>query len=644
MSGMPGSLPTFPPPGLPTPPDSPRKRRKHLRESDEAGGTMTVEDYLHRTDPFRTTTMRFPWPYPITTAPATQETIQRVNSCRADVVALLASEGFSTEPHHFFFRVEHVTKPGYPMGNTAQTMLRLVWTGNAPAPLRLGPTKDAVAELLARKGIQSVGIEIVFFDQCFRPSLFSIQPNHPAVPIYNAAKRGIMRLVNQRLHSEWATLSMFMMGLTKPKSTPTIVILVNPFAVHDWADLATQIKLRLPPGDTTALGINVEFLPGSLSLLPPATPIGDGRSCFRDMRADGVPTPGTSITVLPERGSGSLGPFVTLTRGAKEWNGALTNFHVVRPPPGAAEEIMEAAHRFGSSPTLGNGTEFDVFYFSPSDARETLEGLRDQIKTDTEILESLEKEMSDRQEAGLEMPARKLHIMNVYKERLPMLRQKLDVVGKMPIKLGRTLVSSGCVIAENKVGDWAFIEISSEAINNDERNLVNRMPSVPLSDQPLNPHNDREILMVHSEGDRLLEFGSLEKGVWYCKSGRSSEVTGGICDGVSMYCNWATDARQRWKKDGSERAMIEDGITEEFVITKENLGPSGRTQGSFCRGGDSGSAIVDDSGRVCGLLYGGATSLCGHRDDQTSGVCSDILHVKRWVEEKVPGATLSLPS
>ncbi|KAL2870045.1 uncharacterized protein BJX67DRAFT_304036 [Aspergillus lucknowensis] len=138
----------------------------------------------------------------------------------------------------------------------------------------------------------------------------------------------------------------------------------------------------------------------------------------------------------------------------------------------------------------------------------------------------------------------------------------------MPIKLRGTVVSSGCLIAENGVADWAFVEFSKEVINSAECNL-NRMPSVPRSDPHRNPADYEAVGLVLEEAMPLVEFGSLQAGEWYCKSGRTTKVTGGICDGASSYCNWLTDVRVRLSKDGLQRATIQEGVTEEWVITTE---------------------------------------------------------------------------
>ncbi|KAJ0414513.1 hypothetical protein BJY00DRAFT_318776 [Aspergillus carlsbadensis] len=625
MSEMPGTSPEFPAPtqGQPTPPSSPRKRRKHLRESEETAGTMTIEEYLHRADPYRTTTMKSPWPYPVAAAPAPAETVRLIEIHKGEILALLEAGGFSTSVKHFECRVEDISKPEYPMGSTPETMLRLMWSGDAPVPPQLEASRDVVANLLAQKGIDRVGVELVFSEKSFQPSMFSISPSHPAVPIYDAAKGEILTLVKDRLGNEWSLLSQFEMGRTEETATPTIVVLVNPLMTHDWADLATQIQRKLHAGDETATEMDVEFIPGGISFFDVPAADDAGTSCLWNTRADGVPTPGASIAVLPGRGIGSLGPFVTLTKGSRKWNSTCV----------------------GSSPALQTKTKFNVSFFAPSDAASTMEHIRANIEELSEFVEALEIEKTQREEFGAaQMHPKRAELIDLGKEHIAILEKKLQIISRMPIKLGRTLASSGRRVDGDKLIDWALIELSPGPFQQSEASFINRMPNVALSQRPYYPGNREPKADLTPEGYLLVEFGRLEKGQWYCKAGRTSGVTGGICGGASAYCNWPTTNRERWGKDGLQRAMLEDGVvTEAWVITTRNVDSSGVNQGTFCCNGDSGSGVVNDSGCICGLVYAGARALCGPGHQLWSGMCSDIQDVKRWVEEKVPGAVLGLP-
>ncbi|RDW81481.1 uncharacterized protein DSM5745_05038 [Aspergillus mulundensis] len=629
---------------LPTPPDSPRKRRREQRSSDEVQGQLSIEDYLNNSDRYRTTTMRPPWPYPLTITPAEPSTVRQVEALKAPILQIMQDDGFPIDHHSFHFQVENVTKPNYPLGSRATTVLRLVFSGAPHIPGELGPTKDAIYQLIRGHEIRDVEVEIVFLDKCFQPSLFAIPSNHPAVAIYETAKRRILELVDRQVRNEWCLLSLFRLGLVKHKSTPTIVVFVSPFCVQDWYDLALQIKLRLPHNDSHAMGIDVEFIPGYIFTANPDT-IPDGVSLVESMGTSGTPAPGTSITVLPERGGGTLGPFVTLQHQGNTIRGALTNFHVVRPPTTADKDIIEAAARFGSSPGNANQTALDVSWFAPRDVEKTKWTLKRYLKDQLTELKKEEQNIATCQMAGARVSDGARERLAGRTTAVAELNQQLAIVDRMPMKLGRTLVSSGLTIAENKVADWALIELDPEVFAGSPANFINLFPRVSSENRPYDaPDNDAPQQVTREAGATVDEIGPLLKDKWYCKFGRTTEVTGGICNGVSTYCKWPQERRQRFSKDGARHESITDGITEEWVITKENVGPRGRIQGVFSLDGDSGSGIIDREGRICGLLYGGAAGLCGHSDFQISGMCSSMVDVKRWIEERVGhGATLDFP-
>ncbi|KAJ6096277.1 hypothetical protein N7486_007023 [Penicillium sp. IBT 16267x] len=47
------------------PSNAPRKRRRYLRDSEDAEGEMSLENYIAACDPFRSISMVDPLPYPI---------------------------------------------------------------------------------------------------------------------------------------------------------------------------------------------------------------------------------------------------------------------------------------------------------------------------------------------------------------------------------------------------------------------------------------------------------------------------------------------------------------------------------------------------------------------------------------------------
>lgn len=442
-----------------------------------------------------------------------------------------------------------------------------------------------------------------------------------------------------------AFYSLFSVGLTKQKSTSSIVIFVKPFSVADWSTLVSKVK-RLLPSNVNPASINVKFLPGKIDILAPADTEDGGLSLHSVMREDGVPVAGTSIGVLPERGGGSLGPFVTVCYQGSKRKAALTNFHV-----SARQEIQEQAARFGSPFLYPDSTNVDVTYFAMKDRNATASSLESLIGETRTMLRNQKEEKEEREVAGMRIPPSINAMIDTYEREIESYERKRAIVQSMPLRLGEVLASSGRRIVDNRIADWAIITLDPEPFQSNAANFFNRMPHVPLADGPWT--NTVSNIPVLPEGTVLDRFGALEKEEWYCKVGRSTHLTAGMCNGTSAYCNWPVDSRRRYDGTG-QSVSISDGITEEWVITSECLGSGGKKQGDFCERGDSGSGIIHRTGKICGLLYGSAGGLCGHSISQRSGLCSTMTDVRKWIEWKTApkdsqgnrtgsGATLELP-
>ncbi|KAJ5135282.1 uncharacterized protein N7515_004560 [Penicillium bovifimosum] len=102
--------------------------------------------------------------------------------------------------------------------------------------------------------------------------------------------------------------------------------------------------------------------------------------------------------------------------------------------------------------------------------------------------------------------------------------------------------------------------------------------------------------MVAQENDVLTSFGSLQKGDYCLKNGRTTYVTSGICNGA-------------------------------------------KAERDFCREGDSGAFILDRSGTVTGLLWGGLE----HYGEDV-GLVSSMSEVLEAIKEKIGGrVSVDLP-
>ena len=139
--------------------------------------------------------------------------------------------------------------------------------------------------------------------------------------------------------------------------------------------------------------------------------------------------------------------------------------------------------------------------------------------------------------------------------------------------------------------------------------------------------------------------------------GRSTGVTAGICNGALACCNWEGKDCVRFQHDG-QQVNLSSNVTEEFVIVNNKQGAAEHQQTSFAESGDSGSFVINNSGQVCGLLYGATSGLYGPPNQPHSYInaglaidfteLSESLRLRTMAKDAngnitTPPAELSLP-
>ncbi|KAF7122752.1 hypothetical protein CNMCM5793_000862 [Aspergillus hiratsukae] len=331
--------------GFPTPPDSPRKRRTLLRESEESEGTMEIEQYLTSCDPYRSTNLPHFWPYPLmyTRSEELQRTLLPIDD---DIRTILRTHGLPEHRHMPFI----AQKPHYPGGDTAVKLLYVMLLAEDNHPRRLGPAKDALARLLNEKSVTDMFIEIVNIDLCFQPSLFPMSREHGLVVGFQEGKQRIIDLLQATLGDSWRLLCPFNVGRVESEARPAVVILVDPLTRANWS-------------------VEVEFIPGIVDFLK------DGSFAGKMDR----PAMGASVGIRgdSDTNSGTLGGFVTLTKGDKVLKGFLTNYHV----------FMAAANT-------------EVECFSRLDTQATQSDLDEKISNMDQSIEIVSNKILDRQAMG----------------------------------------------------------------------------------------------------------------------------------------------------------------------------------------------------------------------------------------------------
>ncbi|KAL2002739.1 hypothetical protein VTN02DRAFT_6069 [Thermoascus thermophilus] len=592
---------------FPSPPLSPRKRRMMLRESEETTGSMSIEEYLVRSDPFRSTTIRSPLPYPLKLSPAPEDLKVRVERLYPDINSFLRSRQISRSALSFV----NVSKPGYPGGDMPVATLHIKIYDEGIAGF-FGQIKDEAKRILSMHGLQQIPVEVCNPERCFQPSLFAIHPDDPTVTVYRHIRDDLAQALHDAIGTGWQAMCLFLVGLTEDTANPAIVVTVQPATICDWARLEGVVNSQLIRYKPREMTINIEFLPGYCQDLPPRENTSRAGESFAERLADDChPEMGCSIGVSGEHGGGTLGGFVRLQVGDKIHKGFMTNYHVISPPRQAGADIQQQADRYGSFyHDSTSNTRTDVHYLAVDDIEPTKKDLERSIKDMVHDIEKWQEEQRNREIAQMRPRLYLQREIEWAQGMVTTYRKKLDELNAMPIQLGRVLISSGKSVDGKNILDWAFVELSEPQGERFFR--ANPMPQVDLGQFP-RVYQGEEATTYNRAGRDVCGFGEMRPGEWYLKCGRSSNVTVGICNGVEQYCNWTDADRLRYDVNGNE-ITISKGYTEEYVIVSKRQGLAAHMQSSFCKPGDSGSFVIDRKGNICGLLYGQVTGWCGPAD------------------------------
>ncbi|KAK2780579.1 hypothetical protein FQN52_005658 [Onygenales sp. PD_12] len=564
MTAPPPLPPTFR--GLYSPPPSPRKRRREQRESDETHGPMSLEEYLLRSDVFRSTTRANPLPYPLVTSDPPQELKDRMKDIEDDIANIIRNKGFTECQVEFV----NVSKPGYPGGDRPTPTLKIESLDTNMESF-FGPLKDDIRDLLFQKGLHTaISIDISNPDKCYDPHIFAIEPTHRAIPIYREIRPEALKMLDEHIRDGWQSMCLFYVGSYLEKSSPAIVVHVTPGTTCDWSRLEARVITLLGQVGLEDINLDVEFIPGTCREVASG-----GLSLHDRMDKDFLPKMGGSIGVKGEEGGGSLGIFATLKVGDTEHKGFLTNHHVVRCTTNdTTPEEKVYADRHGFQYEQLGQPKSSIQYLAGNDVEATRKDLEETLKAYGHLKDAA-----------------------LYKDIIKDWEAKLEKVNALPEVFGEVLVSSGKTIEDNHISDWAFVKILS---GKDQIFCSNIIPPAPdwqtPKDYDLAPE---QLLRV---GKPVAALGTIVPGKWYYKCGRTTNITAGICNGVESSAKWRGADTTRYDANGV-KIKDDDSHTEEFVIVSMRKGKQ-KYQFSFSEVGDSGSAILDSYGQLCGLLFG----------------------------------------
>ncbi|KAJ5185541.1 hypothetical protein N7472_010381 [Penicillium cf. griseofulvum] len=619
------SVPSLRPSDLPTPPLSPRKRRRHLRKSDDAEGDMSLERYLQRVEVYRSTSIpsRFPSPVKLEVLPSLEKVLRPLYP---EVSSILNQHNL---PGMMMYRCWRMTKPGYPRGDIPVDIFGVLLDTSTPNISPLDPIKDEILSLFRRHKV-SVHVEISNDKLCHQPTFFSIALNHPLVKAYDRVMQNIVAILKQTLGSNFNMLCPFNVGPSEAKAQPTIVVFVEPWTITNWFELRLQVMSRLLP-HIQADSFDIEFLPGAMSSLN-----GGGIPFTYNVKEHEVPRMGSSIGIEGDKNAGTLGGFVTLTHGDVVRRGFLTNYHVVRPSPSQrpsdSNDFLQSLDRFGSSPVRPLANRITMESPSSLDKDATAANISERLEAMREHETELNAKVQERELLGATPNSAILEALSNTKASIQEALLLRSVVDRMPFSLGDVQFVSGYEVRGGHVMDWAFVQMSKDAEPKFFR--PNFMPSVPKKYQPekWSPSQNSAIWLGKKP---LSEFGSLKDGDWCYKKGRTSGFTAGVVNGPKAYCKWnGPKVRYTPSEQNVEMRALE---TQEFVIVGKRAGVN---EESFCTDGDYGSFVLGESGEVKGLLCGGM-----EKDKWNLGLASSMPDVMASIQEKMGGSvTLSLPT
>lgn len=594
-------------------PITPQERRQRLQTAQAAKKWMSIEQYLYKTDPYRCSTPNARFPVPFTlhrTDPSLTRKLQEDKGLRRLILENLTKYGFEDPDFDFY----NVSKPAYPNGGDLQVPMLIinVDVGDQISTTGWQPAGLFLHNFLSKRGYRGVCVEIQDRNRYFQPSLFPLSPGDSAVKSYEAVRKVLIEIIRKELLSSWSMMSVFKVGRDSAQAIPMIVVMVQPLAKQNWWEMKKQM------GKITPLGI--EFVIGSCQPLTP--PVASSNQAGRQLSAGLTPWPklGSSIGVEGEQGGGTLGGFVTLSCGGKEHHGILTCAHVVGPIKQQADKEGTRYEHQASEPTKTN-----VQYFAQKDIEVTIDLVQTRILFLRERIGKLT--LSETMRTMMDDEPRTKDRIEFLKLELAEFESMLPTLERMPISIGRVLISSGKAISATKSSlDWAFVEVdarSKQIFDNPDKNLLPLPISSGIYGKNASSYDkDLENYFAMGGRNQVHDFGEVRKGHWYFKVGRTTDVTTGICHGTEVYCNLiGIKHRARYDETNMRPTLVRVDYTEELVIMNRLSGQAVHEQSDFCQSGDSGAWLIDANHCVAGLLFGSMTGLCGppNKDQPTSG-------------------------
>ncbi|KAL8916425.1 MAG: hypothetical protein Q9208_008526 [Pyrenodesmia sp. 3 TL-2023] len=642
--------------GSPSQPHPPPSQRSSHQRFNDAPGPMTIELFLYRTEPYRTSSESSPLPFPYRTTqmvPAALARLQSIANCPNRVRKILVDLGLQVSSLTPVMR----SKVRY-AGGAPRPMIKVHVraTDHISFQQQSETGKQQIQGLLTSNGVNGFSVEILDPDRVLVRSIFSLPPSNIIIEAFEGVSKTIVDNLCQRLANKWTSVCLFKVGRTLEQSSYSVFVTVKPGTVSDWQRLQAQTQNIMDAelrrlGNSHLVGtVRADFVPGGWS--DGTQPTGaepscaDGKSFMEDL--DGQPKLGCSIGLVGD-----------LSGGGPTHRGFLTSHHVITPPKKHADlfrnhNLTGTVYGWGKEHPLKTKVQF----FAEPDVIATKQDIETEIEINQDTLQKREESIKQGELAGMEPePGRIANRNNLVRTGNKLLELRAAAT-KLPQQLGHIIVSSGRAQTNEsppRVVDWAFVS-------------VDEFPNMRLSDHNVLPTKAeigsdipdkyvKNVRYLAPEGP-FQNFGMLEPGRWYFKKGRTSGITGGLCHGTSVVINSSDAPRGSMRPDGTlESPKPVETVNVAIIVNTQLLEP-GVGQKSFCNLGDSGSLIFDEDGSCCGLMSGNWSQdtapleQTGWSTDYgggcvESGLAMDMRDVQKWIAQRMAvggPAQLIIPS
>lgn len=173
---------------------------------------MSLEQYMHSSDLYRSVSVVDPLPLPVE-----METVstleQKIRPFYPEIEAIMRRHNLNVTST---FQCGNMSKPKYPGGHILLNFFPVYLNNSDPNIPPLGPIKDDIVGLFRRHKINA-HVQVISSKHCHVPSAFFIASTHPLVLAYERTKKKIVRLLNDTIGNKWWLLCPFNVGSRSAK-------------------------------------------------------------------------------------------------------------------------------------------------------------------------------------------------------------------------------------------------------------------------------------------------------------------------------------------------------------------------------------------------------------------------------------------